>query len=398
MIGSDWPRMRLKHVVTAPVRRGPDIIRPFVTLEDVQSGTGALLHGIEERTVRDGVLLEPGDVAFNKLRPYLRKSLLVDRPYGATGELVVLRPSVAMDQRYLLYLTLSDPWLSWADVTSEGTKMPRTSAEALLDLAMMIPPIGEQRRIADFLDAEVNRLRRTRYVRSAQVELQLERWRSQVSEAVFVREGRTVALKRLFSDMFAGLWGGEPGTDDVDISCVRVADFDREQYRASSAPTVRSVSEKDLHKKALRAGDVLLEKSGGTGAKPVGCASIFEGIPGAVCSNFIQVLRPSIEYEARYIGYVMAALYETRRNGAFVNQTTGIQNLDLGAYLSSTVAVPPRDEQRAIVARLDDARRDVVALRAVLQRSQQLLEERQDALITAAVTGQIDVTTARGVA
>lgn len=169
MIGSAWPRVRLKHVVTAPVRRDPEIIRPFVTLEDVESGTGALLHSLEDRTVQDGVLLEPGDIAFSKLRPYLRKSLLVDRPYGATGELVSLRPSASMDQRYLLYVTLSDPWLSWADVTSEGTKMPRTSAEALLDLAMVIPHIEEQRRIAGFLDTEVCRIRHLHELRARQI-------------------------------------------------------------------------------------------------------------------------------------------------------------------------------------------------------------------------------------
>ncbi len=60
--------------------------------------------------------------------------------------------------------------------------------------------------------------------------------------------------------------------------------------------------------------------------------------------------------------------------------------------------VPPLIEQQGLVARLqgEGAQRDYIG--ALLRESLALLQERKQALITAAVTGQFDVTTARSVA
>ena len=93
----------------------------------------------------------------------------------------------------------------------------------------------------------------------------------------------------------------------------------------------------------------------------------------------------------------MAALYETRKNGAFVHQTTGIQNLDVASYLSMKVAVPGFDAQQGVARDLDQARARSRSLRDALNRSNSLLAERRQALITAAVTGRLDVTTAGGI-
>ena len=61
------------------------------------------------------------------------------------------------------------------------------------------------------------------------------------------------------------------------------------------------------------------------------------------------------------------------------------------AFLDMRLVVPPMDEQRAIVSRLavETARWDSLITEA--QRAIDLLQERRTALITAAVTGQIDV-------
>ena len=55
------------------------------------------------------------------------------------------------------------------------------------------------------------------------------------------------------------------------------------------------------------------------------------------------------------------------------------------------VALPPIPEQRAIVAHLDAATAQFDALTAAVERALALLQERRTALISAAVTGQIDV-------
>jgi type I restriction enzyme S subunit len=55
------------------------------------------------------------------------------------------------------------------------------------------------------------------------------------------------------------------------------------------------------------------------------------------------------------------------------------------------VAVPPTDEQSAIVAVLESEMTKMDSLTSEAQRAIDLLRERRSALISAAVTGQIDV-------
>ncbi len=71
--------------------------------------------------------------------------------------------------------------------------------------------------------------------------------------------------------------------------------------------------------------------------------------------------------------------------------------VNIGTLLELSVACPPRDEQRRLAAKMDAIALDVSSLVSSIDRQLALLAERRQALITAAVTGQIDVTTARGV-
>jgi type I restriction enzyme S subunit len=74
-----------------------------------------------------------------------------------------------------------------------------------------------------------------------------------------------------------------------------------------------------------------------------------------------------------------------------VKQTTGIQNLDSAGYLGEYARVPSRAEQDAVVAEVERELDLAVRAAAELDRSVELLNERKMAIITAAVTGQMEV-------
>lgn len=74
-----------------------------------------------------------------------------------------------------------------------------------------------------------------------------------------------------------------------------------------------------------------------------------------------------------------------------IKQTTGIQNLDLDAWLSLQIPWPEQPKRLALAGRLHQRMSAVNSLSASLQRSIALLQERKQALITAAVTGQLDL-------
>lgn len=154
--------VRLKSVVDSPVHQEANATRPYVALEHVEPEVGRLLDGYEPvaREANGTILFEVGDVLFGKLRPYLAKVLAP--PFAGCGshEFMVLRPSdpTVVDSSYLYYICLSRPFLDWADATSYGTKMPRTSWEAMGEFRVELPSLEKQRAIADFLDRATARI------------------------------------------------------------------------------------------------------------------------------------------------------------------------------------------------------------------------------------------------
>ena len=70
----------------------------------------------------------------------------------------------------------------------------------------------------------------------------------------------------------------------------------------------------------------------------------------------------------------------------------------LGALADLRLPLPHLDEQRSLVAKYQDMAQESADTRRLLDQSTSLLQERKQALITAAVTGQFDVTTTRSVA
>lgn len=208
-------------------------------------------------------------------------------------------------------------------------------------------------------------------------------------------------LKHVFASNLAGLWGEEPGVEAVDATCVRVADFDYSRLQVDpQAGTVRSYGKGDVESRRLNTGDILIEKSGGGEKTPVGRAVRFElpFLMPAMTSNFIGALRTARGHDSRYWTYVLASEYATRGTVPYIKQNTGIQNLDLRAYLSRWVPVPPAIQQRAIADYLDHETAEIDALVREQQHLLELLSERSISMVTSAVTRGLSETQLSGTA
>ena len=193
-------------------------------------------------------------------------------------------------------------------------------------------------------------------------------------------------LKWSVDGCFNGVWGDEPdGIDDV--VCLRVADFNRDNYTISTeALTLRAIEAKQLESRKLKRGDLLIEKSGGGEKQLVGCVVYFDHEFDAVCSNFVARMPVAEGHLPRYWAYVHAGLYAGKLNYPAIKQTTGIQNLDAALYLDTLAAYPPLAEQQQIAAFLDWKTSQIDALIAKKQALLQKLKEKRLAVITQAVT------------
>jgi type I restriction enzyme S subunit len=115
------------------------------------------------------------------------------------------------------------------------------------------------------------------------------------------------------------------------------------------------VTAKQLERRRLRLGDILLEKSGGGPKQPVGrVVFVDEELEDAVCANFVQLVRADPELvEPRYLFYLFWLSHLSGESLQFQAATTGIRNLRTKDYLARKVALPSLETQRRAVAVLD---------------------------------------------
>jgi len=408
-----------KMIQTAP-SGSLDSEAPYLRAAHVQPN-GRLIEAEEKRMwFRSGELeelsLEGDDVVIVEGGAGYGRSAVLSQArsgWGFQNSIVRVRPQHnRASGRFINYAVQSALRSGAIAAACNTATIPHFTADKVADLPLPSPTFDVQQAIADYLDRETAQIdtliakqeqliatlreRRIGTIREAVTKGIDPRARMIDSQVDWIgmvpQHWRCDRLRWSVSDSQTGVWGDDPRGDETDVICVRVADFDRRRLRVGSTHTRRSVRPQDLAPRLLESKDLLLEKSGGTPINPVGFVVIFNGsATPAVSSNFIARLRVAERQDPRYWLYAHAASYATGLTARSVNQTTGIQNLDQSAYFSEIFPFPPAEEQRAIAEFLDIRcnRIDTLLYKATALIS--LAKERRAALITAAVTGQIDV-------
>lgn len=373
--------------------------RLLINLETVESGTGRLLEDalVKASEAGQNLAAEPGDVLFAKLRPYLRKSLLVAQPVFASGEFLCLRPNrEVLDSRWLFHVTQSEPWLERSMASAYGAKMPRTSWDEMADFVLNPPDLDTQRRVADFLDDQVRRIDEVIRLRQQQVHDLAERSALEADNAV-----RTLSAAHGFVRL----------KFQAELITVGIVVTPSKWYADSGVPALRGTNVKPgvislddlvhlsdeghaLHQKsALRAGDVVVVRTGAAGAAAVVPAEL-DGI------NAIDILivRPKAHLlDSHYLAMCLNSPAVADLTAATV--VGAIQgHINVGTLRDVLVPHAPLAEQRRVTRAWQADAALLEEARVHMQAQVLLLQERKRSLITAAVTGELDVPTARGVA
>ena len=382
----------LKHLAALVVEQGDCGPRPYVALENLQSGAGRLtLDELPQRDIADtgSCVVEPGDVLFGKLRPYLAKTWLVDRPVYASTELMALRPSISVEPRWLHYLVSSSPVIEWAVASSEGTKMPRTSWEKLRSMVIPdTPSLAHQQAIADYLDAETARIDALVEKKKQMVELLDERISSERSRAFDQCPG--LPLKTLLrAPMAYGVLVPRFVEDGVGIPMLRIVNLDSDGgIKLDEVAWIEDGLAKEYARTAVATGDLVLSVVGSMGRASI----IPEEAEGWNLNRALARLQPKSEVLTRL-------LWHWTQSREFMDQalmSTGSgaaqPTLNLGDLAQFRVGLP-RDEAawQGLLMELDAFAEKLRGVRDRLLRQVNLLAERRQGLITSAVTGQHDI-------
>ena len=201
------------------------------------------------------------------------------------------------------------------------------------------------------------------------------------------------SIRNLMISRDGGAWGNEPENESEGIVCLRIADFDYTKGRFKKCRieelTKREYTVAQIKRLALKKGDVLIEKSGGGEKTPVGRVVCYEGEYGAVLyANFMERLRfDDSVVDPKWMTFWLRAWYECKGSPYYINQTTGIQNINLSLMLAKEKAYyPDLALQKKIITFLDAKCAEIDALTADIQTQIDTLEQYKRSVITEAVT------------
>lgn len=317
--------------------------------------------------------------------------------WGFQNSIVRLRPAVGVaDGRFLDYalqVALTDGRI---DLVTSTATLPHFTADKVSKFEVPSPPLDEQRAIADYLDQETAQidalvakqeefigLLRERRVAEIASGVELERPNSTFRRHVTgLRQGWSPNAEQFPADGVAE-WGV------LKVGCSTAGVF-RPQENKKLPPDVTPRPEN-----AVRVGELVISRS--NTRELVGSAAVVpDGYPRLMLSDLNYGLTVASSLDPSFAAY---ALLTRRARGELVSRAKGtspsMQKLAQRDVLDMPLWVPPIDEQREIVERLDAQTSRIDTLIEKAEEHIALAKERRSALITAAVTGQFDVRTAR---
>jgi type I restriction enzyme S subunit len=157
-----WSEASLRDLVMPvasidPARAGIDEFT-YVDIGSIDSASGTVSTPSRltaaQAPSRARQSVREGDVLFSTVRPYLRAIARMPASNNAVAStgFCVLRPGPEIDARLLFHWVRSDAFVEQVLPYQRGSSYPAVRDDDVLGCSVRVPPIGEQRRIADALD------------------------------------------------------------------------------------------------------------------------------------------------------------------------------------------------------------------------------------------------------
>ena len=184
----------------------------------------------------------------------------------------------------------------------------------------------------------------------------------------------SVADSRHFETL-NGLWKGKK-EPFVEAGIIRNTNFTPSGAIDYSNVAYLGVEAKQLSKRRLEQGDIILERSGGGPKQPVGRVVYFDREDGDFSfSNFTSAVRVKDKstFDPRFVFFGLMELYQSGQTEDIQRRTTGIRNLDFTAY-KERARFPkiPLSEQKKIAHVLLTVQRAIEAQERIIQTTTEL--------------------------
>lgn len=372
-----WQTCRLGDVAA--------IERDGVLSENIEAGTNYVgLEHIDSdgqfvgvRSVLPGELASnkfrfgPKHILFGKLRPYLRKTARPEFQGICSTDIVPILPGPRIERNFLFHFLRHPRTVEQAVLRSAGANLPRLSPRDLASFEVPLPPLREQRRIADILDKADT----TRRKRKAAIDLTDDLLRSAFLDMVgpgaadyqtwSVRSVESLSITRPDA-MRTGPFGSDLlHSEFVDdgIAVLGIDNAVQNRFAWGERRFVTPAKYERLRRYTVFPGDVIVTIMGTTGRSAV----VPDDIPTAITTKHLATITlDRSQAEPEFVSQALFRHPDVLRQIAVANRGAIMSGLNLGLIKGLRLPVPPITRQRefsqvtarirALTGRLETAR------------------------------------------
>jgi len=302
---------------------------------------------------------------------------------------------------HLYYWTYFLKHVGYIDTLCNKATIAHYTAEKVMNTVYLCPPLPEQHAIAAFLDRETARIDALIAKKQRFIELLEEKRQALITQAVTKGLDPDVEMKDSGVE-----WLGEVPAGWLVTTLRRICRVQQglqipqaERYYDPGLGRLEYITVKSIHTEDAKdikeyiqnppervvchPEDILFARTGATG-------EVITGYCGAFHNNFFKVVYDKRSACKDFLVYYLQNDL-IKQHFCLMAGTTTIPDLNHNEFLDSPAVLPPLLEQMEIVNYINSAMDMLAQQKESASQSVALLDEYRTALITAAVTGKIDV-------
>lgn len=378
-------------------------------------------HGVVPKSSRDDNFNKPsddlspyqlvnrGDLVLNKMKTW-QGSIAISEYRGIVSPAYfVATPKTPMHLRFIHYLLRCQLYIAEYRKLSAGIRPNQWDLDYdhFKNIPALLPSPDEQSEIASFLDRETAKIDTLIAKQEKLIELLKEKRQAVISHAVTKGLDPTASMKPSGVEWLGDVpehWGLAPLKHLVTMSSGGTPSKDREDYWGGSHPWA---SAKDLKVEVLsdtedHISNTAIQEGAATLVSPGAVLIVVRGmillhtlpvtvnaVPMAINQD-LKALRAGSKLLPSYLALMLRGL-SREILGRTDQAAHGTKALRMEDWTGMHVPVPPVEDQRKILQHVENQKQVIDQLIIKAQQAVSLQKEHRTALISAAVTGKIDV-------
>ncbi len=358
----------------------------------------------------DDVIIAKITPCFENGKGALVKGLVNGIGFGTT-ELYVLRIKSQVISEFIYYLTRSTSFRSPGIAMMQGAAgQKRVRADFIADYPVSLPPKNEQYAIAAFLDRQTAKIDALIAKKRELIAALHEKRSAIISHAVTKGLNPDAPMKdsgiewvdtipahwqvqrlKFVADVRSGVAKGRKfeGVKTVELPYLRVANVQAGHIDLSDVAEIE-VTVSEIERYCLKVGDVLMNEGGDY--DKLGRGAVWQGqIEPCLHQNHVFAVRPYQQSLSLWITTLTLAQYARFYFMINSKQSTNLASISSRNLSEFPVIMPPQSEREQILGYIENETRHIDRLTAKAEETIERLQEYRAALISAAVTGKIDV-------